>query len=48
MRSGVRSLKKTGVDEVKVRSVITCDQDFGVVHKCYGRDLARGHLVEPR
>lgn len=33
------------VDNVKVRSVVTCDTDFGVCANCYGRDLARGHLV---
>ena len=33
------------MDSVKVRSVVTCDTDFGVCAKCYGRDLARGHLI---
>ncbi|MBY6019838.1 DNA-directed RNA polymerase subunit beta' [Ferrimonas balearica] len=33
------------VDEILVRSVITCQTDFGVCAHCYGRDLARGHLV---
>lgn len=33
------------IDIVKVRSVVTCDTDFGVCAKCYGRDLARGQLV---
>ncbi|MFZ7174470.1 DNA-directed RNA polymerase subunit beta' [[Pasteurella] aerogenes] len=33
------------VDSIKVRSVVTCDTDFGVCAKCYGRDLARGHLI---
>ncbi len=33
------------IDRVKVRSSITCDADFGVCAMCYGRDLARGHLV---
>ncbi|URJ25031.1 DNA-directed RNA polymerase subunit beta' [Candidatus Blochmannia ocreatus (nom. nud.)] len=33
------------IDTVTVRSVVTCDTDFGVCTKCYGRDLARGHLV---
>ncbi|WP_028117234.1 DNA-directed RNA polymerase subunit beta' [Ferrimonas senticii] len=33
------------VDEVIVRSVITCETDFGVCKNCYGRDLARGHMV---
>ncbi|QGM79908.1 DNA-directed RNA polymerase subunit beta' [Otariodibacter oris] len=33
------------VDQIKVRSVVTCNTDFGVCAKCYGRDLARGHLI---
>nr|WP_301003471.1 DNA-directed RNA polymerase subunit beta' [Pseudoalteromonas sp.] len=38
-------LEEHSVDEVRVRSVITCDNDFGVCAKCYGRDLARGHII---
>jgi len=38
-------LDKNGVDEVWVRSSITCEMPFGVCAKCYGRDLARGHRV---
>ncbi len=38
-------LEENSIDEVIVRSVITCDTDFGVCAKCYGRDLARGHLI---
>ena len=38
-------LEKNSVDEVWVRSPITCDLSFGVCGKCYGRDLARGHQV---
>ncbi|QSX30272.1 DNA-directed RNA polymerase subunit beta' [Shewanella cyperi] len=38
-------LEQHSVDEVIVRSVITCDTDFGVCAACYGRDLARGHLI---
>ena len=42
------SLKK--IDELnlaslKVRSPMTCEASYGVCAKCYGRDLARGHLV---
>jgi DNA-directed RNA polymerase subunit beta' len=40
-------LEEAGVDEMKVRSVIACEADFGVCSKCYGRDLARGHIVNP-
>ncbi|MES9827325.1 MAG: DNA-directed RNA polymerase subunit beta' [Candidatus Thiodiazotropha sp.] len=42
---GVERLEAAGVDQVKVRSAITCDAKVGVCSKCYGRDLARGHLV---
>lgn len=35
-----------GVDRVKIRSVLTCQTKFGVCAKCYGRDLARGDIVE--
>ncbi|HAK33015.1 MAG TPA: DNA-directed RNA polymerase subunit beta', partial [Acinetobacter radioresistens] len=40
-------LEEAGIDEIRVRSVISCDSAFGVCAKCYGRDLARGHLVNP-
>ncbi len=38
-------LEEHSVNEVEVRSVITCETDFGVCAKCYGRDLARGHII---
>ncbi|MFY8274413.1 DNA-directed RNA polymerase subunit beta' [Pseudoalteromonas sp. SSDWG2] len=38
-------LEEHSVDEVRVRSVITCENDFGVCSNCYGRDLARGHII---
>ena len=38
-------LEANSVDEVLVRSPITCETRYGVCSKCYGRDLARGHLV---
>jgi DNA-directed RNA polymerase subunit beta' len=41
----VEELEKSGVDRVKVRSTITCETRHGVCSYCYGRDLARGHLV---
>ena len=41
----VDRLERLGVDEMKVRSPITCDNRYGVCKHCYGRDLARGHLV---
>ena len=33
------------VEKVMVRSLLTCAMDHGVCKRCYGRDLARGHLV---
>ncbi len=41
----VDQLEELGVDHVMVRSPITCDNRYGVCATCYGRDLARGHLV---
>ena len=41
----VEKLEGVGVDEVKVRSAITCETRFGVCAACYGRDLARGDRV---
>ncbi|MDP2575956.1 DNA-directed RNA polymerase subunit beta' [Vibrio penaeicida] len=38
-------IDENSVDKMKVRSVVTCDSDFGCCAQCYGRDLARGHLV---
>ena len=41
----VERIDEMGIDEMKVRSSITCEADHGVCSTCYGRDLARGHLV---
>jgi DNA-directed RNA polymerase subunit beta' len=41
----VDTLESAGIDQVVVRSAITCESRVGVCAKCYGRDLARGHLV---
>ncbi|MDX9688583.1 DNA-directed RNA polymerase subunit beta' [Halopseudomonas formosensis] len=38
-------LETNSVDEVIVRSPITCETRYGVCSTCYGRDLARGHLI---
>jgi DNA-directed RNA polymerase subunit beta' len=35
-----------GVDEIKVRSVLTCDSRFGTCARCYGRSLATSKLVD--
>ncbi len=41
----IEKLERAGVDEVWVRSAITCETRHGICSKCYGRDLARGHQV---
>ena len=41
----VDRLEQLGIDEVRVRSPITCETRFGVCGACYGRDLARGEPV---
>ncbi len=38
-------VEKAGVEQVKIRSVLTCDCEHGVCAACYGRDLARGTPV---
>ncbi len=41
----VTELEIEGIDQVLVRSPITCQARVGVCAQCYGRDLARGHRV---
>ncbi|MEE4280252.1 MAG: DNA-directed RNA polymerase subunit beta', partial [Halieaceae bacterium] len=41
----IRRLEEMGIDEIEVRSPITCDTRHGICSACYGRDLARGHRV---
>jgi DNA-directed RNA polymerase subunit beta' len=41
-----KGVVESGVDRVKIRSVLTCQSRRGVCIKCYGRDLSRGRLVE--
>jgi len=41
----VQKLEDASVQSLKVRSTITCASTFGVCSHCYGRDLARGHIV---
>ncbi|MDR6095636.1 DNA-directed RNA polymerase subunit beta' [Stenotrophomonas sp. SORGH_AS_0321] len=41
----VAKLEDAGVQTIKVRSTISCASAFGVCGRCYGRDLARGHIV---
>jgi DNA-directed RNA polymerase subunit beta' len=41
----VERIDNLGIDEVKVRTVLTCETRWGVCARCYGRDLGRGSLV---
>ncbi|HWJ00855.1 MAG TPA: DNA-directed RNA polymerase subunit beta' [Burkholderiales bacterium] len=41
----VDTIDNLGIDEVKVRTALSCDTRWGVCAKCYGRDLGRGSLV---
>jgi len=41
----VDTIDNVGIDEVKVRTPLSCDTRWGVCAKCYGRDLGRGSLV---
>ncbi len=41
-----RQVEETGIDKIKIRSVLTCESKRGVCAKCYGRNLATGRLVE--
>jgi len=38
-------IEASGIDEMMVRSTLTCDTRYGVCSNCYGRDLGRGHIV---
>ncbi len=41
----VKRIEDAGLEKVKIRSVLTCQSRRGICAMCYGRDLARGHLV---
>lgn len=41
-----KKIAETSIEEVEIRSVLTCETGRGVCGKCYGRDLARGTEVE--
>ena len=41
----MRRLEELGIDEIVVRSPITCKIRYGICSTCYGRDLGRGHQV---
>ena len=41
----IDELESQGVDEIKVRTALTCETRYGLCAKCYGRDLGRGGLI---
>ncbi|HUD25409.1 MAG TPA: DNA-directed RNA polymerase subunit beta', partial [Burkholderiaceae bacterium] len=41
----VDRIEQLGIDEIKVRTALTCDTRYGICAGCYGRDLGRGVLV---
>ncbi|MFN3376819.1 MAG: DNA-directed RNA polymerase subunit beta' [Burkholderiaceae bacterium] len=41
----IEVLEAAGVDEVRVRTALTCETRYGLCAKCYGRDLGRGGLI---
>ena len=45
-RRHIHRIAAAGIEEVKVRSPLTCHAPHGVCAKCYGMDLGRGHLVK--
>ena len=42
----VDKIEEAGIEKIKIRSVLTCRSKRGICAKCYGRDLARGRMVE--
>jgi len=38
-------IEDSGIDEMIVRSPITCETRYGICSNCYGRDLGRGHII---
>ncbi len=42
----VELIDNLGIDEVRVRTPLTCETKYGLCAKCYGRDLGRGELVD--
>ncbi len=42
----IARIEEAGIEKIKIRSVLTCKSRRGICAKCYGRDLARGRLVE--
>ncbi|HVW50255.1 MAG TPA: DNA-directed RNA polymerase subunit beta', partial [Trinickia sp.] len=43
--TAVEEIERLGIDEVRVRTPLTCETRYGLCASCYGRDLGRGSLV---
>jgi DNA-directed RNA polymerase subunit beta' len=41
-----KAVEDAGIEEVGIRSVLTCRTSWGICRQCYGLDLARGHIVD--
>lgn len=41
-----KKIEETSIEEVEIRSVLTCETKFGACAKCYGRNLATGKMVQ--
>src|SRR6185295_12106263 len=41
-----KEIDKSGVEKVKIRSVLTCESKHGICKNCYGRNLATGGLIK--
>ena len=39
-------IEKTGIEKIRIRSVLTCESSRGICAKCYGRDLSSRKMVE--
>ncbi|MFW5984656.1 MAG: DNA-directed RNA polymerase subunit beta' [Halanaerobiaceae bacterium] len=42
----MEKIEKAGIEEVKIRSLLTCESRHGVCRKCYGKNLATGDIVD--
>ena len=45
-QKAAQAIEDAGIQEVMIRSVLTCETDYGVCRLCYGKNLATGNLVE--
>jgi len=43
--SDIEKIENYGINQVRIRSVLTCESVTGICSRCYGRDLGRGHMV---